>query len=237
MMRAIPRTINMRSRPSGGLASCPTDATRATPLSTSVAPHDRAAGFPGGHHRFCFPWRPSHKPAALCRRHKCHWGPEDATSWEDVWPPRKQSRIRFALASSTATVLAAQTISGALGLCDGLHAMRQRDRGGRLRRQQPRAPWLCGDQSTGIEAARAAYSAPMQHADATGGSAGLGFGDADGSAGDRVVAIAIVPYVLGSEMKAVARSAGVCAVGKTCSRVRLWSGLRDTATSAPDAPR
>ena len=55
MMRAIPRTIIMHSRPSGGLASFPTDATRATPLSTSVAPHDRAAGFPGGHHRFRFP--------------------------------------------------------------------------------------------------------------------------------------------------------------------------------------
>ena len=54
MMRAIPRTIIMHSRPSGGLASFPTDATRATPLSTSVAPHDRAAGFPGGHHRFRF---------------------------------------------------------------------------------------------------------------------------------------------------------------------------------------
>jgi hypothetical protein len=54
----------MHSRPSGGLASFPTDATRATPLSTSVAPHDRAAGFPGGHHRCCFPCEGALFPAA-----------------------------------------------------------------------------------------------------------------------------------------------------------------------------
>jgi hypothetical protein len=75
--------------------------------------------------------------------------------------------------------------------------------------KQPRAPGCAETSRLHRSGSSSAYSAPMQHADATGGSAGLGFGEAQGS--------------VNSEIRLVAASLG------RHSRVS-WRSLRQTST-------